>query len=110
MIGDRAYSGGPERVARLGRAMCEGLLAGGVLPIIKHIPGHGRAQVDSHHACPVVDAGADELAVTDFEPFHRLADMPWAMTAHVVYTAFDREPATMSRPVIDRGHPPPNRL
>jgi beta-N-acetylhexosaminidase len=102
VIGDRAYGGGPERVARLGRAMCEGLLAGGVLPINKHIPGHGRAQVDSHRDCPVVDAGADELSVTDFAPFRRLADMPWAMTAHVVYSAFDREPATLSRRVIDR--------
>jgi len=102
VIGDRAYGGDPARVARLGRAMCEGLLAGGVLPIIKHIPGHGRAKVDSHHACPVVDTDADKLAVTDFVPFRLLADMPWAMTAHVVYSALDREPATLSRPVIDR--------
>ncbi|HEV2187315.1 MAG TPA: beta-N-acetylhexosaminidase [Stellaceae bacterium] len=102
VIGDRAYGGGPDRVARLGRAMCEGLLAGGVLPIIKHIPGHGRARVDSHHACPVVDADAAELAVTDFAPFRLLADMAWAMTAHVVYSAFDREPATLSRRVIDQ--------
>jgi beta-N-acetylhexosaminidase len=101
VIGDRAYGGDPVRVARLGRAMCEGLLAGGVLPIIKHIPGHGRARVDSHQSLPVVDAGADELTATDFEPFHRLAGMPWAMTAHVVYSAFDREPATMSPLVID---------
>ena len=81
--------------------MCEGLLEGGVLPIVKHIPGHGRARVDSHHDCPVVDASADELKATDFEPFRWLADMPWAMTAHVVYSAFDTEPATMSRRVID---------
>jgi beta-N-acetylhexosaminidase len=102
VIGDRAYGSGPARVARLGRAMCRGLLEGGVLPVVKHMPGHGRAVVDSHHDCPVVDAGADELTVTDFEPFHRLADMPWAMTAHVVYSVFDREPATMSRRLIDR--------
>jgi len=101
VIGDRAYGGGPARVARLGRAMCEGLLEGGVLPIVKHIPGHGRARVDSHHDCPVVDADAGELLATDFEPFRRLADMPWAMTAHVVYRAFDSEPATLSRRVID---------
>ncbi len=101
VIGDRAYGGGPDRVARLGRVMCEGLLAGGVLPIVKHMPGHGRARVDSHRDCPVVDASADELAASDFEPFRRLADMPWAMTAHVVYSAFDREPSTMSRPVIE---------
>jgi beta-N-acetylhexosaminidase len=102
IIGDRAYGGDPARVARLGRAMCEGLFEGGVLPIVKHMPGHGRARVDSHHDCPVVDAGADELSRTDFEPFHRLADMPWAMTAHVVYSAFDAKPATMSRRVIDQ--------
>jgi len=101
VIGDRAYGGGPARVARLGRAMCEGLLQGGVLPVVKHVPGHGRARVDSHHECPVVDASADELAATDFEAFRLLADMPWAMTAHVVYSAFDSEPATMSRRVID---------
>ena len=101
VIGDRAYSGDPARVARLGRAMCEGLLEGGVLPIVKHIPGHGRARVDSHHDCPVVDAAIEELAISDFEPFRRLADMPWAMTAHVVYSAFDRKPATLSRPVIE---------
>ena len=101
VIGDRAYGGDPVRVARLGRAMCEGLLEGGVLPIVKHIPGHGRARVDSHHDCPVVDAGADELKATDFEPFRWLADIPWAMTAHVVYSAFDDQPATMSRRVID---------
>jgi beta-N-acetylhexosaminidase len=102
VIGDRAYGGTPARVARLGRAMCEGLLQGGVIPVVKHIPGHGRARVDSHHECPVVDADADELAATDFEPFRRLADMPWAMTAHVVYSALDTDPATMSRRVIDQ--------
>jgi beta-N-acetylhexosaminidase len=102
VIGDRAYGGAQARVARLGRAMCEGLLAGGVLPVIKHIPGHGRAKADSHNECPVVDSGADELTATDFEPFRRLADMPWAMTAHVVYSAFDTNPATMSRRVIDQ--------
>jgi beta-N-acetylhexosaminidase len=102
VIGDRAYGGDPARVARLGRAMCEGLLEGGVLPVVKHMPGHGRARVDSHHARPVVDAGAEELADTDFAPFRALSDMPWAMTAHVVYSAFDAEPATMSRWVIDQ--------
>ena len=101
VIGDRAYGGDPARVARLGLAVCEGLLEGGVLPIVKHIPGHGRARVDSHHECPVVGAAADELAATDFEPFRQLANMPWAMTAHVVYSAFDTEPATMSQRVIE---------
>ena len=103
VIGDRAYGGDPARVARLGRAACEGLLAGGVLPVVKHMPGHGRAKVDSHHDLPVVDAGERSLADTDFAPFRALADMPWAMTAHIVYSAIDpRQPATMSRQVIDR--------
>jgi beta-N-acetylhexosaminidase len=103
VIGDRAYGGDPARVARLGRAACEGLLAGGVLPVVKHMPGHGRAKVDSHHDLPVVDAGERTLYDTDFAPFRALADMPWAMTAHIVYSAVDpRQPATMSRQVIDR--------
>ena len=78
VIGDRAYGSEPGRVARLARAVCDGLLRGGVLPVIKHMPGHGRARVDSHHACPVVDAGHEELSRTDFAPFRALADMPWA--------------------------------
>jgi beta-N-acetylhexosaminidase len=102
VIGDRAYGDAPERVAALGRAACEGLLAGGVLPVLKHIPGHGRGLVDSHHALPRVEASRTELEASDFKPFRALADMPLAMTAHIVYTAFDAErPATLSRPVID---------
>jgi len=101
VIGDRAYGSEPVRVALLGRAMCEGLLAGGVLPVVKHIPGHGRARVDSHKALPVVDAGATELADRDFAPFRALADMPWAMTAHVVYSAIDSQAATLSPRLID---------
>jgi beta-N-acetylhexosaminidase len=102
IIGDRAYAGDPDRVAALGRAAAEGLLAGGVLPVIKHIPGHGRAGADSHEALPVVEASRRELEATDFAPFRALADMPLGMSAHVVYTALDREhPATTSRRVID---------
>ncbi len=107
VIGDRAYGNNPQRVARLGRAACEGLLAGGVLPTVKHIPGHGRARVDSHKALPRVETPAAELAQTDFAPFRALSGMPkgnsiWAMTAHVVYAAIDPDrPATLSRPVID---------
>ncbi|MFZ2006351.1 MAG: glycoside hydrolase family 3 N-terminal domain-containing protein, partial [Stellaceae bacterium] len=102
VIGDRAYGGDPALAARLGRAACEGLLAGGVLPTIKHIPGHGRARIDSHKALPRVETPAAELAQTDFVPFRALADMPWAMTAHVVYAALDPDrPATLSRSVID---------
>jgi beta-N-acetylhexosaminidase len=97
VIGDRAYGSEPGRVARLARAVCKGLLDGAVLPVIKHIPGHGRAIVDSHLACPVVDTGQAELSRTDFRPFRDLADMPWAMTAHIVYTAIDAAaPATLS--------------
>ena len=101
IIGDRAYGNAPEGVARLGRAVCDGLLAGGVLPVIKHIPGHGRALVDSHLALPRVEAPLELLEATDFAPFRALADMPLAMTAHIVYTALDAEhPATLSREVI----------
>jgi beta-N-acetylhexosaminidase len=102
VIGNRAYAKDPETVAVLGRAAAEGLLSGGVLPVIKHIPGHGRAFADSHHALPVVDAHRNELQRHDFAPFKALADMPMAMTAHVIYSALDREhPATTSRRVID---------
>jgi beta-N-acetylhexosaminidase len=101
IIGDRAYATSPERVAALGRAACDGLLAGGVLPIVKHVPGHGRATVDSHLACPVVTTPRDVLEASDFAPFHALRDMPWAMTAHVVYAAIDdQRPATLSPRVI----------
>ncbi len=101
VIGDRAYGAEPDRVARLGQAVCEGLLAGGVLPVLKHIPGHGRARIDSHYACPLVESGHQELSRTDFAPFRALAAMPWAMTAHIVYRAIDPDaPATLSRRVI----------
>jgi beta-N-acetylhexosaminidase len=102
IIGDRAYAEEPGAVAVLGRAAAEGLLAGGVLPVIKHMPGHGRAGADSHEALPVVQASREELEEVDFEPFRVLADMPLAMTAHVVYTAIDPEfPATTSRKVME---------
>ncbi|MEH0197960.1 beta-N-acetylhexosaminidase [Caulobacter sp. CCNWLY153] len=101
IIGDRAYGDTPEQVATLGRAAAEGLLAGGVLPIIKHIPGHGRAMADSHLELPVVKAKLAELEARDFAPFRVLSDMPMAMTAHVVYTAIDRRrPATTSKKAI----------
>jgi beta-N-acetylhexosaminidase len=101
IIGDRAFGSDVDLVADLGRAMCEGLMAGGVLPVIKHIPGHGRASADSHLSCPVVTARADSLAAHDLPPFRALADMPFAMTAHVVYTAWDDRVATLSPKVID---------
>jgi beta-N-acetylhexosaminidase len=108
VIGDRAYAHDPEAVAVLGRAAAEGLIAGGVLPVVKHIPGHGRAGADSHHDLPVVHASRAELERQDFVPFRHLADMPLAMTAHVVYTALDPDrPATTSPIVMEeviRGH------
>ena len=108
IIGDRAYDTDPASVSRLGRAACQGLLAGGVLPVVKHIPGHGRANVDSHKALPVVETPLSDLIAHDFAPFKALNEMPWAMTAHVVYADIDPDhPATTSATVIDtiiRGH------
>ena len=101
IIGDRAFGARPEMAALLGWAVCEGLLDGGVMPVIKHIPGHGRATADSHEALPVVEAPRAELEAVDFAPFKALNHMPWAMTAHVVYPAIDPDrPATTSAPVI----------
>jgi beta-N-acetylhexosaminidase len=101
VIGDRAYAREPGIVALLGRAVMQGMLEGGVLPVIKHIPGHGRARADSHLSLPVVDTPLAELRVTDFLPFAALADAPMAMTAHVVYTGLDAEnPATLSAKAI----------
>lgn len=101
VIGNRAYHADPALVAVLGRAVAEGYIAGGVLPVIKHIPGHGRANADSHLALPVVDVPLAELAGHDFVPFRALADMPAAMSAHVVFTALDpARPATVSPTVI----------
>jgi beta-N-acetylhexosaminidase len=89
VIGDRAYADRPEPVAALGRAAAEGLLAEGVMPVIKHIPGHGRATVDSHASLPRVTASREELERTDFLPFKLLADLPWAMTGHLLFDAID---------------------
>jgi beta-N-acetylhexosaminidase len=100
-IGDRALSADPALVGELGCAMIEGFLAGGVLPVIKHLPGHGRARVDSHQALPVVDAGVEQLRATDFQPFRTCRDAPFAMTAHVLYPALDPDrPATLSATII----------
>ena len=91
----------PGDVAQRARAVAEGLLAGGVLPVLKHIPGHGRATADSHHDLPRVEAPLAELRLTDFAPFAALADLPLGMTAHVVYAALDDRAATVS-PVVTR--------
>ena len=101
-IGDRAFAADPHLVADLGRAAAEGLLAGGVIPVIKHMPGHGRATVDSHLDLPTIDADFDELAESDFVPFRKLNDLPWGITAHLVYKEIDPErPATLSPRVIN---------
>ncbi|MGD1935250.1 MAG: beta-N-acetylhexosaminidase [Candidatus Phaeomarinobacter sp.] len=101
IIGDRAYGETPDQVTALARAAATGLEEAGVLPVLKHIPGHGRAGVDSHEDLPVVDASAESLREIDFRPFMSLADLPLGMTAHVVFTALDKErPATTSRDVI----------
>jgi beta-N-acetylhexosaminidase len=100
IIGDRALGSEPMQVAALGRAVLDGMASAGVVGVIKHIPGHGRALVDSHHELPIVRATAEELE-TDLEPFERLAWAAMGMTAHVVYTAWDQErPASMSPRVI----------
>lgn len=101
VIGSRAYGKDPETVTALGRAAAEGLMSGGVLPVMKHVPGHGRAFSDSHLELPVVDSSLAELRAHDFAPFKALSHLPAAMTAHVVYTAIDpHHPATTSAKVI----------
>lgn len=100
IMGDRTLGAEPMRVAALGRAVLEGLAEGGVVGIVKHMPGHGRALVDSHLELPVVDANLNALE-TDIAPFRTLRDAPMGMTAHVVYTAWDAErPASLSPTVI----------
>ncbi|MEO0774340.1 MAG: beta-N-acetylhexosaminidase [Pseudomonadota bacterium] len=99
---NRCYGHDPAQVARIGRAVADGLLAGGVLPVVKHMPGHGRATVDSHFGLPRTDVGLDVLTATDFAPFKALNDLPMGMTGHVVYAAMDDRPATLS-PVV-MGH------
>ncbi|WP_374631976.1 beta-N-acetylhexosaminidase [Ferrovibrio sp.] len=112
VIGDRAYGFSAQQVADIARAVMHGLLDAGVLPVVKHIPGHGRARADSHLELPRVDADRATLEASDFQPFVQLADKhtgaPWAMTAHILYTALDvAQPATTSARIIAeviRGH------
>ncbi len=101
-VATRVFGAEPMRVAALGRAMLEGLRAGGVVGVVKHMPGHGRARVDTHHHLPTVTASADALA-SDLEPFRTLRDAPMGMTGHIVFDAWDpRRPATLSPVVIER--------
>jgi len=103
VIGDRAYGHEPKKVSAIARAVTEGLEEGGILPILKHIPGHGRAMADSHLSLPVVDAPKSELESIDFAAFKPLADLPMAMTAHVVFSAYDpAQPATTSATMIEQ--------
>ena len=103
VIGNRAYGTEPDKVAAIARAVTEGLEQGGVLPVLKHIPGHGRATADSHFKLPTVDIARNELERTDFAAFQPLADLPMAMTAHVVFSAIDpAQPATTSATMIEQ--------
>jgi len=103
IIGDRAYGDNSETIIDLARVVADAFLEGGVLPVIKHIPGHGRARSDSHKALPVIEANLDELAGSDFMPFKALNDLPLAMTAHVVLKTLDEDaPASVSALIIDQ--------
>ena len=102
VIGNRAYGAEPGKVAAIARAVTDGLEQGGILPVLKHIPGHGRATVDTHFKLPVVDTSRKELERSDFAAFQPLADLPMAMTAHVVFSAFDStQPATTSATMVE---------
>lgn len=98
---NRCYGTDPAEVAEIGRAVAEGLLAGGVLPVVKHIPGHGRARADSHLELPVVDVAPLDWAASDAVPFRALNDAPLGMTAHITYPAWGPEPATLNRAMIE---------
>jgi beta-N-acetylhexosaminidase len=101
-IGDRSFGGDPLLVGDLGSSFIDGVLEGGLTPVVKHVPGQGRAAQDSHFDLPVVEASAADLEASDFVPFRRLAARAWAMTGHIVYRAFDAvRPATLSKTVID---------
>ncbi len=97
---NRCYGAEPGRVAEIARAVATGLMAGGVLPVMKHMPGHGRAAVDSHEGLPRTEASPGELGAADFAVFRALSDLPLGMTAHVVYEAFDAAPATVSPRIV----------
>jgi beta-N-acetylhexosaminidase len=97
---NRCYGSDPVQVSAIARAVAEGHLAEGVLPVVKHMPGHGRSEVDTHHTLPTVTASRADLATQDFAPFRALADLPMAMTGHLVFSAYDNLPATQSPTMI----------
>lgn len=102
IIGDRAFGFSAEEVTPLARAQAAGLMEGGILPVLKHIPGHGRATSDSHHELPVVEASLELLERTDFAPFRALRDLPLAMTAHIRFTALDAAHCATHSPIVIR--------
>ncbi|MGL4321973.1 MAG: glycoside hydrolase family 3 N-terminal domain-containing protein [Paracoccaceae bacterium] len=97
---NRCYGTDAHTVSQMARAVADGLLAGGVLPVMKHLPGHGRATLDTHHQLPIVEAAPADLHDTDFAPFRALSDLPMAMTAHIVFSAYDHLPATQSSRMV----------
>ena len=101
VIGNRSFSSDPDTVVKLGRIWIDGLRAGGVIPVIKHLPGHGRAREDSHYDLPMVEASLEELDARDFVPFTMCRDNPIGMTGHILFTALDNEePVTLSRTMV----------
>lgn len=102
VIGQRAYGMDAETVTIMGRAAADGLMAGGVLPVMKHMPGHGRASVDTHYALPTVDTSLEELTAQDFAPFKALNRLPMGMTAHVIYSAVDPTAPATTSPIVVR--------
>ena len=107
IIGDRAFSDNPQEVLEKGEAVCQAYLSAGITPVVKHIPGHGRAGIDSHLELPVVETPLEELEQTDFEPFRKFAKTPsapqvWGMVAHIIYSALDdKNPASVSEIVME---------
>lgn len=97
---NRCYGSDADTVSRISAAVADGHLAGGVLPVIKHLPGHGRATGDTHHDLPTVSASRDDLVANDFAPFRALSHLPMAMTAHIIFSAYDDKPATQSARMI----------
>lgn len=98
---NRCYGDDPARIAALGRATANGLLDGGVVPVMKHMPGHGRSHVDTHFDVPTVDVSLDDLTASDFAPFRALCDLPMGMTAHLVFSQLDTQPSTLSPVMIE---------
>lgn len=101
VVGDRSFGSKAEIIVDLASVVARTYMECGIMPVIKHMPGHGRARVDSHHELPVVGASLAELEETDFQPFKALADLSWGMTAHIVFKDLDKTaPATQSATVI----------